>query len=252
IINEKDKWLAVVPNELAKNKFCHRSPKFPLLEKAMSLWIESTIIAKIPISEMLIKEKAKFFMEAFNIEESDLKLSNGWIEKFKCHNNLHVYRLYGEAKSAPLDTLFEERQKSNNLLSQYTLDQIYNADETALYYQEHTDQDYANSDSEKKLGSNIIVGSSSKASSKVSSKIPSKKCISNKKQKMREKHVQNEASLLDNNELDELLNKLPLEDNHATALSSAMVDYFNDIDQTIATEEALTDQQIVTLIQNEE
>ncbi|CAG8826578.1 12316_t:CDS:1, partial [Racocetra persica] len=68
IINEKDKWLAVVSNELAKNKFRHRSPKFPLLEKAMSLWIKSTIIAKILISEMLIKEKAKFFMEAFNIE----------------------------------------------------------------------------------------------------------------------------------------------------------------------------------------
>ncbi|CAG8852288.1 11406_t:CDS:1, partial [Racocetra persica] len=38
------------------------------------------------------------------------------------------------AESAPLDTLFEERQKLNNLLSQYTLDQIYNTDETALYY----------------------------------------------------------------------------------------------------------------------
>ncbi|CAG8675158.1 10545_t:CDS:2, partial [Dentiscutata heterogama] len=79
IINEKDKQLAVVPNELAKNKFCYHSPKFLLLEKAMSLWIE-------------------------------------------------------KAKSASLDTLFEEKQKLNNLLSQYTLDQIYNADKTALYY----------------------------------------------------------------------------------------------------------------------
>ncbi|CAG8761756.1 5929_t:CDS:1, partial [Dentiscutata heterogama] len=64
--------------------------------------------------------------------------------------------------------------------------------------------------------------------------------------------VQNEASLLDNNKLDELLNELPIENNHAAALSSAIVDYFNDIDQTIATKEALTNQQIVTLIQNEE
>ncbi|CAG8518571.1 2852_t:CDS:2, partial [Cetraspora pellucida] len=64
--------------------------------------------------------------------------------------------------------------------------------------------------------------------------------------------LQNEASLLDNDELDELLNELPVEDNYATTLNSAIVDYFNDIDQSIATEEALTDQQIVTLIQNEE
>ncbi|CAG8616737.1 4236_t:CDS:1, partial [Dentiscutata heterogama] len=56
--------------------------------------------------------------------------------------------------------------------------------------------------------------------------------------------LQNEASLLDNDELDELLNELPVEDNYAATLNSAIVDYFNDIDQSIATEEALTDQQI--------
>ncbi|CAG8647478.1 5240_t:CDS:2 [Cetraspora pellucida] len=91
---------------------------------------------------------------------------------------------------------------------------------------------HANSDSEEELESNIIVSSSSKASSKVSSKTPFKKHISNKKQKIRKKHppgidnneviyatdVQNKASLLDNNELDELLNKLPIEDNHAATL----------------------------------
>ncbi|CAG8712360.1 7937_t:CDS:1, partial [Scutellospora calospora] len=96
--------------------------------------VESTIVAKIPISEMIVKEKARFFMQAFNINESDLKLSNGWIEKFKRRNNLHIFYLYREAKSASLETLHEERQKLHNLLSQYTLDQIYNADETALFY----------------------------------------------------------------------------------------------------------------------
>ncbi|CAG8511871.1 18180_t:CDS:1, partial [Cetraspora pellucida] len=37
--------------------------------------------------------------------------------------------------------------------------------------------------------------------------------------------VQNEASLLNNNELNKLLNELPIEDNHATALSSAMINF---------------------------
>ncbi|CAG8801023.1 7189_t:CDS:2, partial [Racocetra persica] len=87
----------------------------------MSLWIESTIVAKIPISEMLVKEKAKFFMQALNINESDLKLSNGWIEKFKRCNNLHVYHLHREAGSASLETLHEERQKLQNLLRTYRL-----------------------------------------------------------------------------------------------------------------------------------
>ncbi|CAG8665165.1 17975_t:CDS:2, partial [Racocetra fulgida] len=64
--------------------------------------------------------------------------------------------------------------------------------------------------------------------------------------------LQNEASLSENSELNELLDELSIEDNCAAALNSAIINYFNDIDQTIATEEALTDQQIVTLIQNKE
>ncbi|CAG8482909.1 13687_t:CDS:2 [Racocetra fulgida] len=109
----------------------------------------------------------------------------------------------------------------------------------------YTNQDQFSSDYEEEIESNT-VGLSSEASHK--------KRVSNKKQKKRGNatDLQNEASLLDNDELDELLNELPVEDNYAATLNSAIVDYFNDIDQSIATEEALTDQQIVTLIQNEE
>ncbi|CAG8798373.1 14521_t:CDS:1, partial [Cetraspora pellucida] len=63
---------------------------------------------------------------------------------------------------------------------------------------------------------------------------------------------QDEANLLENNDLDTLLNGFSREDNYSTALTSAVVNFFNDVDQTIATEKALTDQQIITLIQNED
>ncbi|CAG8513864.1 18480_t:CDS:2, partial [Racocetra fulgida] len=63
---------------------------------------------------------------------------------------------------------------------------------------------------------------------------------------------QDEANLLENNDLDTLLDGFSREDDYSTALTSAVVDFFNDVDQTIATEEALTDQQIITLVQNED
>ncbi|CAG8763807.1 14615_t:CDS:1, partial [Cetraspora pellucida] len=63
---------------------------------------------------------------------------------------------------------------------------------------------------------------------------------------------QDEANLLENNDLDTLLDGFSREDDYSTALTSAVVDFFNDVDQTIATEKALTDQQIITLIQNED
>ncbi|CAG8688019.1 1678_t:CDS:2, partial [Dentiscutata heterogama] len=78
----------------------------------------------------------------------------------------------------------------------------------------YTDQDKASSGSENEdVELSNSIGSSSKAFSK--------KRTSNNKQ-----------------------NK---EDDYSTALTSAVVDFFNNVDQTIAMEEALTDQQIITL-----
>ncbi|CAG8753300.1 1304_t:CDS:2, partial [Cetraspora pellucida] len=81
--------------------------------------------------------------------------------------------------------------------------------------EEYTDQDKAGSGSENEdVELNNSIGSSSKASSK--------------------KHG------------------FSRKDDYSTALTSVIVNFFNDVNQTIATEEALTDQQIITLVQNED
>ena len=53
-------------------------------------------------------EKAKFFAQQFEI--NNFIASNGWIDKFKQRHNLKEYIKWGEAKSAPLETLDEERK----------------------------------------------------------------------------------------------------------------------------------------------
>ena len=86
---------------------------------------------------MMIKEKAFFFAQEFNIPPESISFSNGWIEKFKKRNNIRSYRLHGEANSAPLKTLSEERKKLQTILQDYTLDNIFNADETGLFFVWH-------------------------------------------------------------------------------------------------------------------
>ncbi len=100
----------------------------------MNLWVENVTAGGVILTDLLIKEKARVFASAFNIQESNLVFSNGWLEKFKKRNNIQRYRAHGEAGSAPLESLPEERMKLRRLLSQFTLDQIYNIDETGLYY----------------------------------------------------------------------------------------------------------------------
>jgi hypothetical protein len=100
----------------------------------MSIWVENVTAGGITLTDLLIKEKAKVFAQAFSIQESDLVFSNGWLDKFKKRNNIQRYHMHGEAGSAPLESLPEERMKLRRLLDRFTLDRIYNIDETGLFY----------------------------------------------------------------------------------------------------------------------
>ena len=83
----------------------------------MSLWVENVMAGGITLTDLLIKEKARVFAQAFNIQETDLVLSNGWLEKFKKHNNIQRYHMHGEAGSAPLESLPKKQMKLRRLLS---------------------------------------------------------------------------------------------------------------------------------------
>lgn len=129
ILSQSDKWKAVNEDSAAQT-FKHKEVKFPVLEHAMSLWVENVTAGGVILTDLLIKEKAKIFAEAFNIQEEDLTFSNGWLHKFKKRNNIRKYRIHGESGSAPLASLPEERVKLQEILGRYTLDRIYNIDET--------------------------------------------------------------------------------------------------------------------------
>ena len=86
----------------------------------MSLWVENATAGGVTLTDLLIKEKARVFTQAFNIQESELVFSNGWLEKFKKRNNIQRYRTHGKAGSVPLKSLAEEQMKLYRLLGQYT------------------------------------------------------------------------------------------------------------------------------------
>ncbi|GBC02620.1 hypothetical protein RclHR1_04710008 [Rhizophagus clarus] len=134
ILGKKSKWLILVLTSASKKTFRHREVKYPQVEKALGLWVENANANNLPVSEMMIKEKAFYFAQEFSIPRKDILFSNGWIEKFKKRNNIHCYRLHGEANSVPLETLFEERRKLQLILQDYTLDNIFNADETVSFF----------------------------------------------------------------------------------------------------------------------
>ncbi|GBC11696.2 jerky protein homolog-like [Rhizophagus irregularis DAOM 181602=DAOM 197198] len=134
ILLQSDKWTAIINTEDSSKTFRHKAVKFPILDQAMNLWVENVTAGGVILTDLLIKEKAKIFAQAFNIQENELVFSNGWLYKFKQRNNIRRYHIHGESESAPLASLPEERTKLQQLLSRYILDQIYNIDETGLFY----------------------------------------------------------------------------------------------------------------------
>ena len=78
-----------------------------------------------------MREKAKFFAQQFEI--NNFIASNGWIDKFKQRHNLKEYIKWDEAKSAPLETLDEERKILHEIIKNYDLNDVFNCDETGNF-----------------------------------------------------------------------------------------------------------------------
>ncbi|CAG8684268.1 15053_t:CDS:2, partial [Racocetra persica] len=121
-------------NEANTAVFHYKKVKSPLLDKAMQLWIEQVVGNQIFLTEAIIKEKAEFFARALGLPDGVLKFSNGWVHKFKKSNNLRNYRLHGEANSTPLELLPGQRAKLHEIIEKYPLNNVFNADETGLFF----------------------------------------------------------------------------------------------------------------------
>ena len=66
---------------------------------------------------------------------SDFKYSHGWLDKFKKRHGISFRIICGESGSAsPPEKIEEDRQLIRKVLSKYKLSDIFNLDETALFY----------------------------------------------------------------------------------------------------------------------
>ena len=103
----------------------------PTLESILFAWIEHANQAKITITEDILKEKAK---EIAEIEEiNDFSASNGWVQRFKKRFGLKTQLKHGEAGENENQDFNQLRQQIQADLVDYEEDNIFNADETALF-----------------------------------------------------------------------------------------------------------------------
>lgn len=132
ILKEKDRWLAIDINSLQAGLRREKKVAFPVIEEALTIWVDNAVRNGLTITDNILSTKA--FEFAFLLKEDKFKGSNGWIDNFKKRHNLKQYSVHGEAASAPLEDLDEMRDKLRETLKDYDPENIFNCDETGLFW----------------------------------------------------------------------------------------------------------------------
>jgi hypothetical protein len=111
-----------------------RNGEFPNLEQCVYLWTIDKLRNKISISDSIVVNQAKRFGEQLGISNLELSYSRGWLEKFKLRFNLRRYTKHGEADKVDLKLIEDKIINIKDEISKYNMNNVYNFDETALFY----------------------------------------------------------------------------------------------------------------------
>lgn len=105
---------------------------FVELEEILFTWYQQARASKIPIDGSILREKAKTIANELNV--SNFTASNGWITRFKNRHGLVFKKLTGESAEVNIESADAWLSSLPSKLEGYELQNIYNADETGLFF----------------------------------------------------------------------------------------------------------------------
>lgn len=115
----------------------HKKVTQPLhedLDKAVYTWFVETRAKKVPLSGNIVQQKALNYACLLGID--DFKASTGWLNRFKARHNIVGKVLCGESAAADTDGASAWTESNvAGIMKDYAPKDIYNADETGLFYE---------------------------------------------------------------------------------------------------------------------
>ena len=87
----------------------------------------------IAVNRDMIKEQARRFATKLYVS-NDFKFSQGWLDGFKRRHEIKARTVSGESESADVLDIAEGRESIKSATAGYSLDDIYNFDETGFFF----------------------------------------------------------------------------------------------------------------------
>lgn len=103
------------------------------VDQALLQWFKLQRNRGIPVNGPLLQEKANFFARKLNIPNFNCSMS--WINRFKVRHNIVAGKIAGESLSVQQSDVSDWLERVwPNLRAQFKDEEIFNADETGLFY----------------------------------------------------------------------------------------------------------------------
>ncbi|GBM18149.1 Tigger transposable element-derived protein 4 [Araneus ventricosus] len=122
-------WVLNSNENLKKWKF--RKTETSEIDEVLMKWLRSACAKNIPVSGVLLQEKAREIGESLGLET--FKTLNGWLEKFWTRHNISFKQIFGEEKSVNPNEVTDWIGKLKSLLKGDDDRDIFNVDDTGLF-----------------------------------------------------------------------------------------------------------------------
>ncbi len=111
-----------------------KTSHYPLTDQALKLWFYQVRGSNVPINYETVACQAKLFQREFYPEIENFGATSGFIQNFCKRHHIKATRLHGERQSADNDAVEPFLVEMAEIQKEYSLDQIYNADESGLIF----------------------------------------------------------------------------------------------------------------------